>query len=155
MASTILTGVWISDQPLDANEGATGEQLLAIELNFDINCYEVVEDKSTYREWCVPADLLNGAGVKVRLMSQVEEDEWQMARWHARSTHDHLCLSRSSGLCLECAQLENIREDERYRVLEQITAMPADSSRDDILAAVAPMSGDVLRRKEPYADLDH
>lgn len=69
MASTFLTGVWISNQPLDVNEGATGEQLLAIELNFDISCYEVVGDKSTYREWCVPADLLNGAGVNVQLMS--------------------------------------------------------------------------------------
>lgn len=69
--------------------------------------------------------------------------------------HDPLCLSERAGLCLECAQLENIREDERYRVLEQITAMPADSSRDDIIAAVAPKSGDVLRRKEPYAALDN
>lgn len=68
--------------------------------------------------------------------------------------HDHLCFSETDGLCLECAQLENIREDERYRVIEQITAMPADSSRDYIIAAVAPMSGDVLRRKEPYASLD-
>ena len=67
--------------------------------------------------------------------------------------HDHLCLSEQAGLCLECAQLENIREAERYRVLEQISAMPADSSRDDIIVAVAPMSGDVLRRNEPYADL--
>ena len=64
-----------------------------------------------------------------------------------------MCLSERAGLCLECAQLENIREDERYRVIEQIAAMPVDSSRDDIYEAVAPVSGDVLRRNEPHMDL--
>lgn len=68
--------------------------------------------------------------------------------------HDPLCLSKQAGFCSECAQLENIRENERYMVVAQIKAMPADSSRDEIINAVDPVSGDVLRRNEPYADLD-
>lgn len=65
--------------------------------------------------------------------------------------HDPLCLSEQAGFCLECAQLENIREAERYMVVAQIKAMPADSSRDEIINAVDPVSGDILRRNEPYA----
>ena len=56
---------------------------------------------------------------------------------------------------MECAQLENIREAERYMVVAQIRAMPTDSSRDEIINAVDPVSGDVLRRNEPYAALDN
>jgi hypothetical protein len=71
--------------------------------------------------------------------------------------HDHLCLSETDGFCLECAQLENIREDERYRVLEQLASMPPNWTRDQIADAIRPVTGDVLRRKEPRADLgfDH
>jgi len=58
--------------------------------------------------------------------------------------HDHLCPSESNRFCLECAQLENIREDERYRVLEQIAAMPAGSTRGQIADAIRPITGDVM-----------
>ena len=78
-AVTMFTGVWISNLPLDINEGAKGEQLLAIELDSDIGTYEVVEDASTYREWCVPAAILNAPGVSLRVVPQAEEDEWLMA----------------------------------------------------------------------------
>lgn len=47
----------------------------------------------------------------------------------------------------------NIREDERYRVVEQIMAMPMDSSPIEVADAIMPVSGDVLRRKEPRVDL--
>lgn len=67
--------------------------------------------------------------------------------------HDHLCMTEGDGFCLECAELENIREDERYRVLEQLAAMPADWTRDQVAEAIRPISGDVLRRKEPRIDL--
>ena len=67
--------------------------------------------------------------------------------------HDHLCSSESEGFCLECAQIVNIREDERYRVLEQLAAMPADVTRDQIAELIRPISGDLLRRMEPRADL--
>ena len=55
-------GVWLSDIPLDCNEGARGDALLRITLSCppeDLDDYEWVEDGQTYREWLVPAALLN------------------------------------------------------------------------------------------------
>jgi hypothetical protein len=69
--------------------------------------------------------------------------------------HEHLCFSEADGFCIECARLENIREDERYRVLEQLAAMPADWTRNQIFEAIEPVNGDVLRRKEPRSDLGY
>ena len=62
-----LRGVWISDVPLDCNEGTKGEQLIAITLpaTIDISDYEIVEDGKPYREWCVPAEILNQAKVRI------------------------------------------------------------------------------------------
>ncbi|MGY4713053.1 hypothetical protein ACXDF8_26500 [Mycolicibacterium sp. CBM1] len=57
-----LTGVWLSDVALDINEGAKGDQVLRVELpdDVDLTDYEVVEDdEPPYREWCVPAELIN------------------------------------------------------------------------------------------------
>src|SRR5262245_23965343 len=54
------TGVWISDRPLDNSEGASGETLLQIEIAEDIiAAYEWVEEGKPYREWLVPARVLN------------------------------------------------------------------------------------------------
>jgi hypothetical protein len=38
--------------------------------------------------------------------------------------HNLLCLSEQTDFCSECAQLENIREAERYMVAAQIKALP-------------------------------
>jgi hypothetical protein len=57
-----LTGVWIANCPMTVNEGAKGETLLEIELAQtykQIDQYEVKEHGKPYREWCVPATLLN------------------------------------------------------------------------------------------------
>ena len=60
-----LEGVWVSDQPLDANEGAIGTQLLAIDLDVLLpREFEVVEEGKPYREWCVPATFLNAGRVR-------------------------------------------------------------------------------------------
>jgi hypothetical protein len=66
LANLTLTGVLISDVPLDINEGATGEQVIIDELpdlvqinDHEINDHELVEEANTYREWRVPASLLN------------------------------------------------------------------------------------------------
>jgi hypothetical protein len=59
------TGVWVSDVPLDNNEGATGEALLRIALTLDeseIAHYEWIEEGKGYREWLIPAALLNEHG---------------------------------------------------------------------------------------------
>jgi hypothetical protein len=55
------TGVWISDRPLDGNEGAVGDILLAVWVPDDVSLdeWEWVEDGKTYREWLIPAATLN------------------------------------------------------------------------------------------------
>jgi hypothetical protein len=62
------SGVWVSDRPLDNSEGASGDALLQIEIAEPlIAAYEWVEEGKPYREWLIPAAVLNKAGqVKVR-----------------------------------------------------------------------------------------
>jgi len=61
------TGVWVSDRPLYNSEGASGETLLQVEVEEPlITAYEWVKEGKPYREWLIPADVLNGFG-KVKL----------------------------------------------------------------------------------------
>jgi hypothetical protein len=56
------TGVWLSDRPLDASEGADGDVVLRVELactEVDLAPYEWVEQGKPYREWLVPAAFIN------------------------------------------------------------------------------------------------
>ena len=66
MTDREFEGVWISDRPLDANEGVWGDVLLRIDLSGltadDLADFEWVEDGKPHREWLVPADLLNRSG---------------------------------------------------------------------------------------------
>jgi hypothetical protein len=81
LASLTLTGVFLADMPVDVNEGARGDQVLAVELpdDLDLDPFELIEDMKPYREWCVPAQLVNEHGA-VRMLSQDELDEMWMAR---------------------------------------------------------------------------
>lgn len=74
-ASVVLEGVFVSDVPLDANEGAMGDNLLAVEIpdQVSLDDFEIVEEGQGYREWCVPAAVLNEVAV-VRLLVENEED---------------------------------------------------------------------------------
>jgi hypothetical protein len=78
---TILRGVFISDVPVDENEGANGDELLEIILDCDISEYQLIYEGANYREWCVPAILLNREA-KVRLMTSEEEDPITRKRWN-------------------------------------------------------------------------
>jgi hypothetical protein len=56
------SGVWLSDRPLDANEGAIGEVLLEIETalsDSELDFFEWKEEGKGYREFMVPAEPLN------------------------------------------------------------------------------------------------
>jgi hypothetical protein len=67
------SGVFLSNVPLDINEGADGDTLLQVEMpEQTIANYEWREDGKPYREWLVPAKLVNekASGVCV-----VNEDE--------------------------------------------------------------------------------
>ena len=53
----------MSDRPLDNSEGASGDTLLQIEIAEEILApYEWVKEGKPYREWLVPAAVLNGDG---------------------------------------------------------------------------------------------
>ncbi|MGC1997634.1 MAG: hypothetical protein WA704_27475 [Pseudolabrys sp.] len=60
------SGVWVSDRPLDNSEGASGEIDIAEDL---LTAFEWVEESKPYREWLVPAAVLNDAGT-VRLLGE-------------------------------------------------------------------------------------
>ena len=57
------TGVWLSDRPMNNTEGASGDTVLQIEIADEIlTPYEWVEEGKSYREWIVPAAVLNKDG---------------------------------------------------------------------------------------------
>jgi hypothetical protein len=60
---------------MDGNEGATGNQVLRVEFpaNVDLDNFELIEEHKPYREWCVPAALINTRAT-VALMSEDEVD---------------------------------------------------------------------------------
>jgi hypothetical protein len=70
-----LRGVFVSNVPLDCNEGARGDQLLEVSLpaSVDISDYELIEEGKGHREWCVPAEIINRYGT-VRLLSEEPDD---------------------------------------------------------------------------------
>jgi len=80
LATTVLTGVFISDLILDVNEGARGDDVIEVDIPQDVNltAYEIVEELKGYREWCVPAALLNDPTVRLRLLTQDEIDETEL-----------------------------------------------------------------------------
>ncbi|MCP9496815.1 MAG: hypothetical protein MSG64_20450 [Pyrinomonadaceae bacterium MAG19_C2-C3] len=62
LSDSIHTGVWLSDVPLDANEGAKGRTLLEVTINLsedELTPYEWIEEEKPYREWLAPAALIN------------------------------------------------------------------------------------------------
>ena len=82
------TGVWLSDLPLDANEGAVGDQVLEVTLEEDLVAeFEWIEEGKGYREFLVPADLLNDRA-KVRLLQTTRSTtrSGDRARASSRST---------------------------------------------------------------------
>ena len=71
-----LTGVFLGDSPMDINEGAKGDQLLQGEfpVDVDLSDFELIEEHKPYREWCVPAALIN-THATVTLMSDEDDDD--------------------------------------------------------------------------------
>jgi hypothetical protein len=56
-------GVWLSDEPLDENDGVAGSTLLMIEIPEEVVAsWEWVEEGKGYREFLVPADRVNQYG---------------------------------------------------------------------------------------------
>jgi hypothetical protein len=61
LTDQLHSGVWLSNEPLDCNEGATGDVLLEVEglIDAELAAYEWVEEGKTYREWLIPAAIVN------------------------------------------------------------------------------------------------
>lgn len=67
-----ICGVFLSNKPLDMHEGAKGDELLALEVDEQIiSDHEWAEDGKPYREWCVPAGILNTVA-SVRIANEAD-----------------------------------------------------------------------------------
>ena len=65
LTANTYSGVWLSDIPLGETEGARGEVLFEVWLSLneqEMAQFEWVEDGKPYREWLVPAALINAEG---------------------------------------------------------------------------------------------
>ena len=74
--SLTLRGVFVSDTPLDSTEGTNGDQLIEVTLPGEVNLdeFELVQEGMPYRQWCVPAELLNTCA-HLHLLSEDEETD--------------------------------------------------------------------------------
>lgn len=53
-------GVWLSDRPLDDQDQIRGDAVLAVEMPYDVAAeYEWTDGGDRYREFCVPAAIVN------------------------------------------------------------------------------------------------
>jgi len=63
MAQRMNSGAWLSSVPLDFNQGASGDVLLQIDTDLrasELAQYEwITKNEKGYREWLVPAALIN------------------------------------------------------------------------------------------------
>ena len=78
-------GVWLSDVPLDENEGPRGSTVLEVALNLteeELTSYEWTCDGQPYREWLVPAALINPR-MTVRVLDGEALEEAGTRRWKA------------------------------------------------------------------------
>ena len=63
MTPEVFEGVFLADRPLDENEGASGPVVLGLETPEEtLRPYEWIEEGKPYREFCVPAEIVNQYG---------------------------------------------------------------------------------------------
>ena len=73
MTTIFHSGVWLSNYPLDCNEGAFGDTVLLIEIPESVIAeYEWIEEGKPYREFLVPAIIVNQYGPP-RIFNEFEE----------------------------------------------------------------------------------
>jgi len=71
LTAKIWKGVWVSNRPLDSNERAEGDALLEIRVpESEVTPFEWAEEEKPYREFLVPARVLNEKAITV--LSDVE-----------------------------------------------------------------------------------
>jgi hypothetical protein len=54
--------------------------------------------------------------------------------------HDNLCLTPEpvGPICLSCATIENVREDEHYRIVEKLGTLPTNTSLKEVIEFINP-----------------
>jgi hypothetical protein len=71
--SVWMKGVFLSNYPTDWNEGTKGDITLTVKIPLAlIGDFELITEGKPYREWCVPADIVNR--YPVRLLREDEFD---------------------------------------------------------------------------------
>ena len=75
-SDTNSNGVWLSDRPLNGNQGVRGDITLAVSFNLslrELGFYKLVGIRKLYKEWCVPASVIRRYA-KVSLLPPDLED---------------------------------------------------------------------------------
>ena len=73
-----FSGVWVSNEPLDSNDGAQGDTLLEVNTDLsesELSRYEWVEEGKRFREFLIPASILNS-----RSKLRIAEDDGEPKR---------------------------------------------------------------------------
>lgn len=76
MTKNTYSGVWLSNVPLDENEGAGGDILLEVNTDMtesETTQYEWIEEGKGYREFLVPAAEINSR-MKIRIVKDRRMD---------------------------------------------------------------------------------
>jgi hypothetical protein len=72
----VWRGVWLSDRPLDVNEGVCGDTVLFVEIPVEVVAeFEWVQDIGC-REFLVPAESVNCYPVRICLVCEVCSTEY-------------------------------------------------------------------------------
>jgi hypothetical protein len=101
------SGVWVSDRPLDCNEGTRGDALLRIKLStrpYELDQFEWVEEGKTYREWLVPAVFLRVRADDDSPTGKGRSQARRRSRREARPTEDRQ-RDRTQGAKAACEGL--------------------------------------------------
>ena len=69
-------GVWLADRPLDANEGASGDTVLFVDLPDEVAAKHEWDQDIGYREFLVPAEIVNRFPVRVCLTCEFCDSEY-------------------------------------------------------------------------------
>jgi hypothetical protein len=79
LTSNIYEGVWLSNMPLSAASGAPGDDVLVVEMPEEVIAeFEWVDETNgEYREWLVPADIVNRFPVERCDEDEADDSEWE------------------------------------------------------------------------------
>jgi DNA-cytosine methyltransferase len=95
MTDQAFTGVWLYDRPLTTMEGAKGETVLQVSFspNTDLADYEWVEERAGYREWLVPAGLINSLAKVIPFNADFDDSRFHLHRLSNVASANHIAGS--------------------------------------------------------------